>query len=263
MQIPSLLALGLIAAALQPVAQAPPATPPITAPATPQRVVLVELFTSEGCSSCPPADALLRAIDGHTLRGGAQTGTLVVALSEHVTYWNQLGWRDPFSDDSITARQNAYSQRFGLDEVYTPQMIVNGEAQLVGSNRDELVRALTSAHPAAAISLQLAPITLRDHGLDTTVTLSAAAPARGATLYAAIAEDETTEHVLRGENAGRRLEHTAVARSLLPLGTLQSPGTQHLHLPLPATDQGTRRRLIVWAQEPHLGRVLGVATQSF
>lgn len=259
MPLPSLIALGLIAGLLQPAGQM---AAPATAPA-PAKVLLVELFTSEGCSSCPPADALLRAIDGRTIPSGPQAGTLVVALSEHVTYWNQLGWRDPFSDDGITARQNAYTQHFGLDEVYTPQMVVNGEAQLVGSNRTDLVHALASAHAAADMALQLTPILLHDDSLDTTVTLAAARPVRGAQLYAAIAEDETTEHVLRGENAGRRLDHTAVARTLTPLGTYKASGLQRVHLSLPAADRGTRRRLIVWAQEPGQGRVLGVATQAF
>src|ERR1700712_4594988 len=101
-------------------------------------VVLVELFTSEGCSSCPPADALLRQID-HTQ---TSAGQLIVGISEHVTYWNSLGWSDPFSSSTYTDRQNAYGQRFNLDSVYTPQMVVNGSDQFVGSDKASLIRAI-------------------------------------------------------------------------------------------------------------------------
>ena len=101
------------------------------------KVVLVELFTSEGCSSCPTADALLRQINGTQTNGGR----LIVGISEHVTYWNSLGWSDPFSSSIYTDRQNGYGQRFRLDSVYTPQMVVNGTEQFVGSDQTALTRA--------------------------------------------------------------------------------------------------------------------------
>src|ERR1700722_14677783 len=103
-----------------------------------QRTVLVELFTSEGCSSCPPADALLRQVNGTQ----TSEGQLIVGISEHVTYWNSLGWSDPFSSSTYTDRQNAYGARFGLDSVYTPQMVVNGTEQFVGSDRSSLANAI-------------------------------------------------------------------------------------------------------------------------
>ena len=108
-------------------------------PATPApRVVLVELFTSEGCSSCPPADALLRQVNGTQ----TAAGQLIVGISEHVTYWNSLGWSDPFSSSLYTERQNAYGERFHLDGVYTPQMVINGTEQIVGSDRAAFARAI-------------------------------------------------------------------------------------------------------------------------
>src|ERR1700679_865059 len=88
-----------------------------------QRAVLLELFTSEGCSSCPPADDLLRKIDGKRTNEGA----LLVGVSEHVNYWDHGGWKDPFDSSTITDRQNDYGQRFHIDSVYTPQIVVNGE----------------------------------------------------------------------------------------------------------------------------------------
>jgi hypothetical protein len=105
-------------------------------------VALVELFTSEGCSSCPPADDLLRRIDGST----TDQGLLIVGISEHVTYWDHDGWKDPYGSETMTERQNDYGRRFNLESVYTPQMVVNGEAEFVGSDGRSLVKAVTGAH---------------------------------------------------------------------------------------------------------------------
>src|ERR1700723_4794887 len=109
-----------------------------TASALAQKTVLVELFTSEGCSSCPPADELLRKVNGSQ----TSAGQLVVGISEHVTYWNSLGWSDPYSSSLYTERQNAYSERFHLEGVYTPQMVINGAEQIVGSDRAALLHAV-------------------------------------------------------------------------------------------------------------------------
>src|SRR5260370_8350553 len=102
------------------------------------RAVLVELFTSEGCSSCPPADALLQQVNGRC----SDSGQLIVGVREHVTYWNSLGWSDPFSSPTYTECQNAYGQRFHLDSVHTPQLITNRHHPIISINSAALLRAI-------------------------------------------------------------------------------------------------------------------------
>jgi hypothetical protein len=234
-----------------------------TAPSThaamvPYRVVLVELFTSEGCSDCPPADQLLRQIDGKTA-----AGTLMIGVSEHVTYWDRLGWKDAFSAEAMTQRQSGYGNRFALESVYTPQMVVNGEAQFVGGNGKALQEAVAKAKPVDVAALTIGGVKLVDDALEATVTLTGALPSRGVELFAVVAEDETTQHVLTGENKGRTLAHASVARTLVQVGKLRAAGDATVKLKLPPADEGTRRHLVVWAQEPGLGRVVGVGAQTF
>src|SRR5215469_13378605 len=113
--------------------------------------VLVELFTSEGCSSCPPADALLQSIDRQQGIPGAQ----VIVLSEHVDYWDHDGWRDPFSSHEVTARQEAYAARFSQDSAYTPEAVIDGAKGMVGSDRRNLTNAIETAaqRPKADIKI--------------------------------------------------------------------------------------------------------------
>jgi hypothetical protein len=120
--------------------------------------VLVELFTSEGCSDCPPADALLAKLDATQPMPGAQ----IIVLSEHVTYWNHQGWSDPFSFDAMTERQEEYVRRLGLDSSYTPQMVVDGTEQFVGSSARALAAALQKEiavprHTAAQFAIHANP----------------------------------------------------------------------------------------------------------
>lgn len=179
--------------------------------------VLVELFTSEGCSDCPPADALLERLDATQFIPGARA----IVLSEHVTYWNHLGWRDPFSLDEMDERQRQYEEQFGLSSSYTPQMVVDGAVQFVGNNSARLSSAMSSAasKPKRKIEIEDA------HWADGAVHFSVRGnDSSGTTLVAALAQDATRSEVARGENAGRTLHHVAVVRAIKEFGSKSTDG---------------------------------------
>ncbi|HXQ34159.1 MAG TPA: DUF1223 domain-containing protein, partial [Anaerolineales bacterium] len=124
---------------------------PASSPRTP---VLVELFTSEGCSSCPPADALLEKLDRSQPVGGAD----LVVLSEHVDYWNDIGWKDPYSSHEFSVRQGDYARRFRLNSPYTPQMVVDGEMELVGSDERRAIRVIENSIKTVKLPVALSSI---------------------------------------------------------------------------------------------------------
>jgi len=208
------------------------------APANPRAPVLVELFTSEGCFSCPAADRLLEQVDSR-----------VVVLSEHVDYWNQLGWSDPFSSYVWTGRQNAYCARFRLDSMYTPQMVIDGSVQLTGNDAARVGRELSLAvrRPKASVRLDRteAGIQVNVEGART-----------GAGVYLAIADDSGESSVSSGENRGRRLHHVAIGRSLRKIGKVEGGGFAR-ELPLPAKVRG--QRAILFLQDGDAGPVSGAA----
>lgn len=223
------------------------------------RVVLVELFTSEGCSSCPPADALLRQVN--LTRTSA--GQLIVGISEHVTYWNALGWSDPFSSPINTERQNDYSDRFHLEGVYTPQMVINGSEQIVGSDRAAFVHAMQKEEQEPSLlSLRILASSAVENTLTVTYSTSGDLPAHGADLIAVIADDSDKSSVLRGENSGQTLDHVAVARSIARVAKIQASGERTVKVQLPASFQSSQKHhLILFAQTPGNGRVLGADTK--
>ena len=224
-----------------------------------QRVVLVELFTSEGCSSCPPADALLRQVNG------AQTteGQLIVGISEHVTYWNSLGWSDPFSSPVYTQRQNDYVDRFHLESSYTPQMVVNGAEQFVGSDRAAFVQAVQKEQQEQSpISLRILSVSVDGHKLTVNFAAGGDVPAHGADVFAVLADDSDRSSVLRGENSGQTLAHVSVARSISRVAKLKAAGEQTVQIPIPSSFQTSPgHHLILFAQLPGNGRVLGADTR--
>ena len=231
----------------------------MAASAAAQKAVLVELFTSEGCSSCPPADALLRLVNGSQ----TNKGQLIVGISEHVTYWNSLGWSDPFSSSAYTERQNAYSARFQLEGPYTPQMVINGAEQIVGSDRAGLLRAVEKEDAESPrISLRIVSLSVAGSTLTVNFSTSGDLPAQGADLVAVLADDADQSSVLRGENSGRTLAHVAVARSITTIARVKAAGERTAQIPIPVSLQTTQRHhLILFAQTPGTGRVLGTDTK--
>src|ERR1700756_5583803 len=171
--------------------------------------VMIELFTSEGCSSCPPADALLRKLDTQPFPGGH-----IIVLSEHVDYWNHIGWTDPYSSHASSERQSAYGMRFNLDSVYTPQMIVDGSDEFVGNDLTAVQNAFDKAIRREKIPLRLSGVAVDGHPLRAHVDGDVLHEARHADSFLIVALDHAASEVSRGENAGRHLTHVAVVRSL-------------------------------------------------
>lgn len=245
--------LALLIAAISLCAFGQPSQPP--APAS-RQPVLVELFTSEGCSDCPPADALLARLDASQFVPGADA----IVLSEHVTYWNHLGWHDPFSFDAIDQRQQDYVTRFALQGSYTPQMVVDGAAQFVGSD----ARALSSAVAKAAANPKPVLAIENPRWEDGAVYFSVRGPADPAsTLFAALAADATHSEVAHGENAGRTLHHVAVVRVLKDFGSKSADGRQLKLSGLSHADESAGPfRLVVFLAAHRTGHVVAVAEQT-
>lgn len=205
--------------------QLPGPTPVAAAAATP---VVVELFTSEGCSSCPPADQILARLEARQDIQGAQ----VIVLSEHVDYWNHLGWRDPFSSSLFTARQRDYGELFQTKGIYTPQMVVNGRVEFVGNQEGVARREIRRAaeRPTAAIRISPIDITPGPKGkLVANLQLAVGElpqSSKGDELQVLVAVTETglRTSVRSGENAGQSLAHTGVVRVLAAVAKVESPG---------------------------------------
>jgi hypothetical protein len=234
---------------------AEPLSPSIPGPSS---VVIVELFTSEGCSSCPPADSLLRQV--HLKETSA--GQLIVGISEHVTYWNNLGWKDPYSSQVFTDRQGIYASRLSPEGPYTPQMVVNGREQFVGSDGGTLERALADAGRRAHIDLRILSSAPSASALDVRFAVSGSF-SKPLDIVAVLADDADRSNVLRGENNGRLLQHVSVARTLNVVATVWNSGEESFRLHLPDGFQnGTAggHHLILFAQEPHQGAIVGGAT---
>lgn len=182
--------------------------------ATRSGLVLVELFTSEGCSSCPPADALLAELATEAERGGAP----LACVSFHVDYWDRLGWADPFGDPEFTARQRRYALALRGDGLYTPQLVVDGRRGLVGSDRARVRDALDEAlaRPRGR-DLGLGAVVERDDQDALAVVVTLAAQPEEVVVNAALVERARTSRPGRGENAGVTLRHACVARSAAAL----------------------------------------------
>jgi hypothetical protein len=205
--------------------------------------VLAELFTSEGCSSCPPADALLMKLDQAQPVANAR----IIVLSEHVDYWNSLGWKDPFSSAQFTERQEIYAHALQADK-YTPQIVIDGRWQLLGSDEKAIESAVTRAAAKPKSGVRIVSAT-RD-GNTAVIELAADALQSGKKdVWIAIADDHDERSVAKGENAGRTLRHVSVVRSLTKAGTVNksAPFEKTVHIPL--TEPTTDMRVVVFVAD--------------
>jgi hypothetical protein len=203
--------------------------------------VVVELFTSQGCSSCPPADAYLAEL-------AREPG--ILALAYHVDYWDDLGWRDPFSSQAATARQRDYARLMALSSVYTPQMVINGRFETVGSERDHVAAAIAKAAAtasAAAIALTAA---------EDTLTATIAAGLGEGRVWGVLYDLRRETEVHRGENAGRRLVNVNIVRSIDSLSIWSGAA---LTIPHALPQPGTGVAVFVQSRD---GAILGAAAFS-
>ena len=214
--------------------------------------IVVELFTSEGCSSCPPADRLLLELQRQS-RPDAE----IIVLSEHVDYWDFQGWKDPFSAHQFSDRQAQYAQLQLSDEVYTPQMFVDGHRGFTGSDSDKAIDELRNATKAAKIEVRIEQV---DSAAGSPRFRITAAAGKDADLLLAITEDGLETKVVRGENSGRFLAHTGVVRLLKKVGT-SGPKEASVE-PSVSLDPAWKReklRAVAFLQRPS-GLIVGAAS---
>jgi hypothetical protein len=239
-------------------AQTPPPAGPVP--------VLVELFTSEGCSSCPPADDVLTRLVATQPVAGAQ----VIALGEHVDYWDHLGWRDAFSSATFSRRQTEYADRvFHGGSIYTPQLVVNGRQEVVGSDYRKAVAAISNAAKAGSrlrVSLTVDPATNAQRVAQLHIASADGTPLKdSAEVWLAIVENGLTTRVARGENGGRTLQHSAVVRTIrnvtvIPGGSSNWSGSTPVTLAPDWNRSATR--LVAFAQDRANRQVLGAAVAA-
>ncbi len=227
-------------------------TSPSAAAPPARKAVVVELFTSEGCSSCPPADELLRQLAENPTSAGVE----VIPLGFHVDYWNHLGWKDRFSDAAYSKRQEEYAHRFRLDGPYTPEMVIDGSSELVGNNQSGVTRAIT----AAAAQPQPAEVQLSVSPGDKLIVKVSAPPSAAGDVWFAITENNLSNQVSAGENNGHTLRHAAVVHKFHRIGRLQN-GSFAGEVPLALQKEWKRSDLqfAVFVQQAGEGPVLGAA----
>jgi hypothetical protein len=218
-------------------------------PGAPRKAVVVELFTSEGCSSCPPADELLT----HLRQDLSAKNIQVIPLGFHVDYWNSLGWKDRFSSADYSLRQEQYAQSLRVDGPYTPEMVVDGAVEFVGNDAGQAQRSIREA----ASQPEVATVKLSSAAADQlAVQVKAPSSAKNAQAILAITEDNLTTQVGSGENGGRTLHHAAVVRELRQLGRLDE-GSFEATVPLKLEKDWKRAdlRAVVFVQDGPSGKI--------
>ncbi len=215
-------------------------------------ITVLELFTSQGCSSCPPADKLL----SETIKDGEKSGKKIFALSFHVDYWNRLGWTDPFSSAAYTVRQQNYVRAFGLDGAYTPQLVVNGTTQFTGSDREKLKNTLATSQQAKALAnfatldatIENDKTILVKYVLDGNITSSIIN-------FALVSNKETTA-VKNGENEGRNLVNEHVVKYF---STAKANSKGSIKLPFVNERVKGNFSIIAYVQQSQTNKIIGAA----
>ncbi len=223
----------------------------------PGHPVVVELFTAQGCSSCPPADRLLTEL-------GGESGGRIIPLAFHVDFWNHDGWTDPFSSADWTKRQVAYAKKLGLQQVYTPQAIVDGSVELVGSRGTELRAAVDAAagKPAAAIALKLEPVESKVR-VQADVELPEALSKSGSwELVFAVYETGLVTPVRSGENGGKTLQNDYVVRTLRRGDRVRATSTQSATLSLDKSWNRERLGVAAFLQDPSTLEIRGASARA-
>jgi hypothetical protein len=223
-----------------------------------KKPVLVELFTSEGCSSCPPADRLLESFDEKQPFEGAE----LVVLSEHVDYWNEGGWVDPYSSHVFSERQRSYADQFQLESVYTPQIVIDGAHQTVGIDGAGIRNFVGVASRSDKITLTVSNAVRDGKVIKLHLTSGDLKSNTGAaTAYIAVAENKVQSKVGGGENGGRMLTHVAVVRVLSAVGTVKpgNPLSKDVVLRVPSQLPANGSRIIAFLQDNKSHHILGIA----
>lgn len=243
------LALATSAGSVRAETTAAPATLPGEQPVTPVRAV-IELFTSQGCSSCPPADALLKKY--------AQDPS-IIALSFPVDYWDYLGWKDTFASPRNSDRQRSYAKARGDGAIYTPQAVVNGVAHANGSSKSEIEGAIDATSKAA--SLQKVPIRFWQESNTMNIAVGAATTdqdVREATIWLGVVQTAGTVDIKKGENTGQSLVYTNVVRDITPIGLWKGQALK-IQIPRGAVMLAETQKSVVLIQEGRSGPIVGAA----
>lgn len=224
---------------------------PAVTPAQPSPV-LVELFTSQGCRSCPPAERALMFLEKEQPVTGAQ----IIALELHVDYWDGPSWKDPFSSAVFSQRQNLYAQRYRSNHIYTPQMIVDGGQQFIGSDTLQATNVIMEASKKPK-----ANVTVTHESEKLKIKIEEIPKAKDSTVFLAIAEDNLDTSIRGGENSGKKLSHSAVVRELRSVGAINAGGKDFetsIDLGLQKTWKKDDLKIVVFVQENENRQVLGI-----
>lgn len=240
--------------------------PSLSAAPGPASPVVVELFTSEGCSSCPPADAFLAQLS----EPGTSESIEVIALEEHVDYWNDLGWSDPFSSREWTNRQYMYAGPLGNGNPYTPQMVVDGSVEVGGNRREQAWKSISLAAQRAKTAVSLSDGTSEKRGAEEFAInvgkLADAGKNGTAEVWLAITESGLHSAVTGGENVGQELRHAAIVRSMRKIGEAKGGGdvsfSGNATIPLRSEWKREKLRAVVFVQEKKSLKIVAAAQIS-